>query len=61
MSRKTARFNRDEVRRALQAARDAGECMAVEILPDGTIRLRPAEKLSEKSTLVDDEEIVRLC
>jgi len=39
MSRRPARATRAEIRRALEAAREAGIDVIVDILPNGTIRL----------------------
>lgn len=39
MSRRPARCTKADIRRALEAAQAAGVDVAVEILPDGTIRL----------------------
>lgn len=41
MSRRPARFTQSDVARALKGAEQAGVKMAVEISPDGTIRLVP--------------------
>jgi len=41
MSRRAARATQADIRRAVQAARQAGAQMVVEILTDGTIRLIP--------------------
>jgi hypothetical protein len=42
MSRRPARFTQADIRRAIQAAEKASASnMAVEILPDGTIRISP--------------------
>lgn len=48
MSRRPARATRAEIRRAVEAAKDAGVEMAVEITPDGTIRLIPTQKKDEE-------------
>jgi hypothetical protein len=42
MSRRPARVTQAEISRALRAAAKVSSNMAVEILPDGTIRLTPA-------------------
>lgn len=57
MKRKIARFTKAEVRRAVEVAAEIGPDVAVDILPDGTIRLsRPtkggAESPVEESRLV---------
>jgi hypothetical protein len=41
MSRKPARFTQSDIYRALKAVQQSGLNMAVEISPDGTIRLLP--------------------
>jgi hypothetical protein len=41
MSRRPARFTQADVNRAIRAAERAGISMAVEILPNGIIRLSP--------------------
>lgn len=43
MSRRPARCTQADIRRALLAAKAAGVEVAVEILPDGTIRLEQKE------------------
>jgi hypothetical protein len=43
MTRRPARATKTDIRRAVQAAQAAGVAMAVDILPDGTIRLLPAQ------------------
>jgi hypothetical protein len=42
MSRRPARFTQADIARAINAAKKADVQMAVEILPNGTIRLVPA-------------------
>jgi hypothetical protein len=42
MSRRPARAPQADIRRAIEAARQAGGNMVIEITPDGTIRLTPA-------------------
>jgi hypothetical protein len=61
MSRRPARFTREELRRAVETAKAAGDDWAVEILPNDTIRLRRAEKISGGSSQFDEEEVIRLC
>lgn len=41
MSRRPARFTQADIRRAIAAVEKSGAQLAVEILPDGTIRLVP--------------------
>lgn len=56
MSRRPARCTEADIRRAVKAA---GERRAVDILPDGTIRLIPIESLPAKpSPLPEEREIV---
>lgn len=43
MSRGRLKFRQADVARALRAIKQAGAAMALEITPDGTIRLTPAE------------------
>jgi hypothetical protein len=50
MANRPAKNTQAEIARALRAIKQAGMSMAVEISPDGTIRLVPAEK---KATPVD--------
>ena len=57
MSRAHARFTQAEITRALKAAEKLGPDVAVDILPDGTIRLtrggpKPAEPPPEDRRLV---------
>jgi hypothetical protein len=44
MSRRAARCTQADIHRAIKAVEQAGARMAVEILPDGTIRLSPANQ-----------------
>ncbi len=48
MSRRPARCTQADIRRAIEASEKAGANMAVEILPDGTIRLVPVIKNNEQ-------------
>lgn len=41
MSRRPARFTEADLRRALKAAKKYGDNLAVDVLPDGTIRIAP--------------------
>lgn len=43
MSRRAARFTQADIARAIRAVEQTGARMAVEIGPDGTIRIVPAE------------------
>lgn len=47
MSRRPARCTEADIGRAIKAAGKAGKPMAVEILPDGTIRITPAVDRTE--------------
>ena len=42
MSRRAAKFTEADAFRAIKAIKRSGEAMAVEITPDGTIRIIPA-------------------
>lgn len=46
MSRGPHRFKQNDVERAIRAARAAKTPMAVDILPNGTIRLLPTQPLA---------------
>lgn len=48
MSRRPARVTQADIRRAIAAAKQAGANMAVDILPDGTIRLVPVAEIQAK-------------
>jgi len=50
MSRRPARCTQADIRRAIRAAEQAGAKMAVEISPDGTIRLIPAQETVKSPT-----------
>lgn len=41
MSRRAARFTQADIARAIKAIEQTGASMAVEIVPDGTIRIVP--------------------
>ena len=49
MSRRPARATQAEIGRAIKAAAKAGPHMAVEILPDGVIRIAPAPQRGPES------------
>lgn len=49
MSRRPARATQADIRRAIEAAKAAGVAMAVEIRPDGSIRLIPVTPDMTKS------------
>jgi hypothetical protein len=44
LSRRPSRFTQSDIARALRAAVQVGAHVAIEIMPDGTIRLVPGEK-----------------
>lgn len=48
MTRRPARFTQADLDRALKAAERAGPDVAVDILPDGTIRLSRTQKKDEE-------------
>lgn len=58
MSRRPARCTQADIRRAIQAAQKAGVPMAVEISPDGTIRLTPTAAIAPEPTLGAARKIV---
>jgi hypothetical protein len=43
VSRRPARFTQADIARAIRAVRQAGAGMAVEVLPNGIIRISPQE------------------
>ena len=54
MSRRPARFTQADVVRAIKAAEQAAKPMAIDILPDGTIRLTPAAGVSSRDLIQDE-------
>lgn len=58
MSRTPARFTQADVQRAIRAVKASGETMAVEIRPDGTIRLVPVG--DEKRPEIEQERRIML-
>lgn len=60
MSRRPARVTQADIRRALKAAEKAGVARAVEIAPDGTIRLVPIPPQADKPAPVPDDEVIVL-
>lgn len=59
MSRRPARFTEADIRRALKAAERFDVPMAVEIKPDGTIRIVPVDgKRPEEERVGENREIV---
>lgn len=53
MSRRPARFTQADIARAINAVKQTGVSMAVEISLDGTIRLTPADLNSLKVVAVE--------
>jgi len=62
MSRRAARFTQADIVRAIKAIQQTGAPMAVEIAPDGTIRIVPIssqdERRSEGLSVEDEPEAV---
>jgi hypothetical protein len=58
MSRRPARFTQADVHRAVKAVMRAGVNMAVEIAPDGTIRIVPAIVHNPPRPVAPDREVV---
>jgi hypothetical protein len=58
MSRRPARCTKADIARAVSVAKDCG--MAVEILPDGTIRIVPSEPVDKRPARVDGERRIVL-
>lgn len=59
MSRRPARCTQADLRRAIKAAEQAGGHSAVEVLPDGTIRITPIPpQASEAPKAAPKREIV---
>ena len=56
MSRRPARFTEADIRRAAKVAKQL--CLAVEIAPDGTIRLVPAAVTNSSMAAPPEREIV---
>lgn len=56
VSRPASRFTEHDLRKVMKVAREAGEDLAVEILPDGTIRIRkvPSDSRGENKDEIDD-------
>jgi hypothetical protein len=54
MSRRPARFTQADIARAIKAVEKTGAKMAVEIAPDGTIRIVPS--LSQSMPLAEKYE-----
>ena len=55
--RRPARATQADIRRAVSAAKQAGATMAVEVLPDGTIRLIPTVPVPETAPKATPEPI----
>ena len=60
MSRRPARFTQADVARAIRAVKQTGSSMAVEVAPDGTIRLVPVDisKLGEPTVEMEDDFVL---
>lgn len=63
MSRRAARFTQADLARAIRAVEQTGASMAVEIGPDGTIRIVPISETCftrqpEKPQVEEEREIV---
>jgi hypothetical protein len=58
MSRRPARATQADISRALRAGAQAGAQIAVEIMPDGRIRIVPMPPGEEKNTLELERDIV---
>jgi len=56
--RRIARCTQAEIRRAMRVAELAEKPMAVEILPDGTIRIVPASQSQQSTPPVSERKIV---
>jgi hypothetical protein len=56
MSRRPLRFKESDLRRALRAVQKSGAHMAVEISPDGTIRMVPAQPGTFGKALKDEDD-----
>ena len=50
MSRRPARVTEADINRALRAAAKVGDHLAVDIQPDGTIRIAPVSTTPEKNS-----------
>jgi hypothetical protein len=60
MSRRPARCTQADIRRAIKAVEQAGASMAVEILPDGTIRLTPVSQKPEDNAVIGPQRRIVL-
>lgn len=58
MSRRAAKFTEADAVRAIKAIKRTGENMAVEIAPDGTIRIIPVPETPAKTKLASNKRIV---
>jgi hypothetical protein len=54
VTRRPARFTQADLDRALKAAEKAGADVAVDILPDGTIRLSRPQKDRDNSPTIEE-------
>lgn len=58
MSRTAARFTQADLARAVRAAKSVGDDMAVDLRPDGTIRIFRLVETPEKVDVEPDREVV---
>jgi hypothetical protein len=56
MSRRPLRFRQSDLMRAMRAAQRLGNNWGVDILPDGTIRVAPAQEFGPDKALNADAE-----
>jgi hypothetical protein len=60
MGRRHARVTQADLNRAWAVAQKAGPDVAVDILPDGTIRLRKVERTVDAPQVLGDDESPRV-
>jgi hypothetical protein len=60
MSRRAARFTQVDIRRAIEAAKAAGKDWAVEIAPDGTIRIVQSSPKPQQTPEIGQERRIVL-
>ena len=60
MSRTPAKVTQADIARAIRAIAQTGARLAVEIAPDGTIRLVPVNSADDRRERVDEGEDIRL-
>lgn len=58
MSRRPARCTQADIKRAIAAAEQSGKPMAVDILPDGTIRLTPIRPQEARNVPAEEEKVI---